>query len=81
MTPDELAPSFKGKSAKDQIQIIKRILESGQRGVLPLSQEESKTLTDFMLASNRGNVDEGLWQETNKLVRQYEQLLIARTTG
>lgn len=81
ITPEEIAPALKGKSAKDQTALLRRILESAQRGQIPLSREEGKTITDFILASARGPVDETLWRQVNAIVRQYEQLLIARTTG
>ena len=81
MTPDELTPSFRGKGAKDQAQIVRRILDTAQRNALQLSTAEVKTFNDFIIASGRGIIPEPLLVETNKLVRQYEQLFIARTTA
>jgi hypothetical protein len=76
--PDDLSPNLKNKSRPRQADLVDAILEANQAGRFSLSETERRELRAFVgLARQSRPVSDDLLRGINRIVRNYEQYLIA----
>ena len=80
MNADELSPALRGKALSAQLLLAQAIMEAGRSRRFPLADEHRITLRQFIAQLQQGrSVDRPLLLAVSKIVRQYEQHLIALT--
>jgi hypothetical protein len=80
MDRENLSPALRGKSRSDRLGLIQSIVEAGKRGRFPLGAADCSVLAEFVVAlGQEAAVDETLLLAVSRIVRHYEQHLIALT--
>ncbi len=79
-TSDELSPALQGKSLSAKLSFARTIMEAGRSRRFALADDERKILASYIVELQFGrDVDRSLLLSVDKIVRQYEQHLIALT--
>jgi hypothetical protein len=79
---DELSPALRGKSPQEQARLAQALIAASKEGRFPIVSADVTSLSQFVAqVHERRSVDDTLLLTVSRLVRHYEQYIIAQVHG